>query len=115
MLPICRWIQRWKSRHFVLIVVAGNHICGVRKADVVRVIKLLWSPERAEREIVEQLKLALREQTDNERAMQPEHQRLLPPGWKRKVPNTCRNWQSSYNILLRRQKRSARRKSSKIC
>ena len=29
------------------------------------------------------LRLALREKIDNEGAMQPEHQRLFPPGWKR--------------------------------
>ena len=57
----------------------------MRIADWVRaaVTKRLWSSERVEREAARQLKLALREQTDNERAMQPEHQTVLLSGWKR--------------------------------
>ena len=44
--------------------------------------RLLWSPQRADRKTAGQLNIAMREQSDNERAMQPEHQRLLPQRWK---------------------------------
>ena len=44
---------------------------------------VLWSRDRAERETVGQLRLALRELRQEEEEPQPERTRLLPLGWKR--------------------------------
>ena len=47
------------------------------------VTELLWSRDRAERETVGQLRLAVREFGQEEEKLQPERKKLLPPGWQR--------------------------------
>ena len=57
----------------------------MRKHQLVEaaVTELLWSRDRAERETVGQVRLALRELRRQEEELQPERKKLLPPGWKR--------------------------------
>ena len=50
---------------------------------------LLWSRDRAERETVGQLRLALRELRQEEEELQPERKRLLPHGWKSFRAEVC--------------------------
>ena len=45
--------------------------------------ELVRSRDRAERETVGQLRMALRELRQEEEELQPERKKLLPPGWKR--------------------------------
>ena len=60
-------------------------LATTRKHQLVEaaVTQLLWSRDRAERETVGQLRLALRELRQEEEELQPERKRLLPHTWKR--------------------------------
>ena len=57
----------------------------MRKHELVEaaVTELLWSRNRAERETVRQLRLALQELRYEEEELRPGRKKLLPPGWKR--------------------------------
>ena len=80
--------ERLEARCEELKLQTGNRpiaLATMRKHQLVEaaVTKLLWSRDRAERETVEQLRLALREPQQEEAELQPQRKKLLPPGRKR--------------------------------
>ena len=80
--------ERLEARCGKLEPQTGNRpitLAKMRKHQLVEaaVTKLLWNRDRAERETVGQLRLALRELRQEVEELQPERKKILPPGWKR--------------------------------